>query len=60
MPAQSTISSKLSITIDRKAMIFHDKAKFTQYLTTNLALKRKIDGNLQYKEGNCILEKARK
>ena len=36
-------SAKLSITIDGETKIFHDKAKFTQYLSTNLVLQRKID-----------------
>jgi hypothetical protein len=35
---------KLSITIDRETKTFHDKTKFTQYLSTNLALQRIIDG----------------
>jgi hypothetical protein len=51
--------AKLSITIDRKTKIFHDKTKFT-HLSTNLTLQRIIDGNRQYKEGNYTLEKARK
>jgi hypothetical protein len=33
---------KLSITIDGKTKVFHDKAKFTQYLSTNPALQRII------------------
>ena len=32
--------AKLSITIDRENKIFHDKTKFTQYLSTNPALKK--------------------
>ena len=32
--------AKLSITIDRETKIFHDKNKFTQYLSTNPALQR--------------------
>jgi hypothetical protein len=52
--------AKLSITIDRENKIFHDKTKFTQYLSTNLALQRRIDRKLQHKEGNYILEKATK
>jgi hypothetical protein len=51
---------KLSITIDGETKVFHDKTKFTQYLSTNPALQRIIKGNLQYKEGNYALEKARK
>jgi hypothetical protein len=39
MAAQAT---KLSINIDGKTKVFHDKTKFTQYLFTNLALRRII------------------
>jgi hypothetical protein len=52
--------AKLSITIDGDSKIFHDKTKFTQYLSTNPALQRIIDGKCQYKEGNYTLEEARK
>jgi hypothetical protein len=31
---------KCSITIDRETKVFHDKAKFTQYLSSNPALQR--------------------
>ena len=50
----------LSITIDGETKIFHDKTKFTQYLSINPALQRIIDGKHQHKEGNYTLEKARK
>jgi hypothetical protein len=52
--------AKLSINIDGETKRFHDKNKFTQYLSTNPALQRIIDGKLQHKEGNYALEKARK
>jgi hypothetical protein len=52
--------AKLSITIDGETKLFHDKTKFTQYLSTNPSLLRIIKGKLQYKEGNYSLEKARK
>ena len=52
--------AKLSITIDGETKVFHDKTKFTQYLYTDPALPRIIKGNLQHKEGNYTLEKARK
>jgi hypothetical protein len=42
--------AKLSINIDGETKIFHDKTKFTQYLSTNPALQRIIDGKLQYKK----------
>ena len=52
--------AKLSITIDGGTKIFDDKNKFTQYLSTNPALQRIINGKLQHKEGNYTLEIARK
>jgi hypothetical protein len=51
---------KLSITIDGETKVFHDKTKFTQYLSTNSALQRIIEGKLQHKDGNYNIEKARK
>jgi hypothetical protein len=56
MPAQA----KLSITIYLETKIFHDKPKFTQYLSTNPALQRIINGKLKHKEGSNTLEKARR
>jgi hypothetical protein len=38
--------AKLSITIDGENKVFHDKTKFTQYLSTNPALQRIIKGKL--------------
>jgi hypothetical protein len=52
--------AKLSITIDVKNKVFHDKTKFTKCLSTNLALQRIIKGKVQHKEGNYTVEKARK
>jgi hypothetical protein len=52
--------AKLSISIDRETKVFHDKTKFTQYLSTNPALQRIITKKYQYKDGNYALEKARK
>jgi hypothetical protein len=57
---QMAIPSKLSITIDGGTKVFHDKTKFTQYLSTNPAFQRVIKEKLQHKEGNYALEKARK
>jgi hypothetical protein len=54
------LSAKLSITIDGETKIFHDKNKFTQYLSTNTALQRIIHGKPQHNEGNYTLEKAKK
>jgi hypothetical protein len=39
--------AKLSITIDGETKVFHDKNKFTQYLSTSSALQRVINGKLQ-------------
>jgi hypothetical protein len=49
---------KLSITIDRDTKVFHDKTKFTQYLSTNPTLQKITKG--KHKEGNYAPEKARK
>jgi hypothetical protein len=51
--------AKLSITIDGETKVFHNKTKFTQYLSTNPALQRIIEKK-QYKDRNQVLEKARK
>jgi hypothetical protein len=50
--------SNLSINIDGETMVFHDKTKFKQYLSTNPALQRIIKGKLQHNEGNKAQEKA--
>jgi hypothetical protein len=52
--------AKISITIDRETILFHDITKFTQYLYTNPDLQRMIKGKVQHKEGTYTLEKARK
>jgi hypothetical protein len=52
--------AKLPITIDGETKVFHDKSKFIQYLSTNLALQRIINGKQQHKDGNYTLEKAKK
>ena len=52
--------AKLSIIIDGETKIFHDKTKFTQYLSMNPALQRIIKRKLQHKEGNYALEKTRR
>uniref|UniRef100_A0ABK0LEB8 Nucleic acid binding protein n=1 Tax=Rattus norvegicus TaxID=10116 RepID=A0ABK0LEB8_RAT len=51
--------AKLSINIDGETKIFHDKTKFTQYLSTNPALQRIINGKAQHKEARNTLEEAR-
>jgi hypothetical protein len=52
--------AKLSNKVDGETKIFHDKIKFTQYLSTNPALQRKKKKKLQHKDGNYTLGKARK
>jgi hypothetical protein len=47
--------AKLSITIDGETKLFHDKTKFTKYLSTNPALQRIIMGKPQNKDGNYAL-----
>jgi len=42
--------AKLSINIDGEIKIFHDENIFTQYLSTNPALQRIINGKAQHKE----------
>ena len=49
---------KLSITIDGENKIFHDKSKFTQYLSINTALQRIMGGKYQHKAGNHTVEKS--
>jgi hypothetical protein len=41
--------AKLSITIDGEIKVFHDKTKFTQYLSTNPALQRIITPTQRWK-----------
>jgi hypothetical protein len=60
MPAQATILSKISITIDEETKVFHDKTKFTQCLSTSPAFQRIIKEKIQHKEGNNTPEKATK
>jgi len=52
--------AKLSINIDGEIKIFHDKTKFTQYLSTNPALQGIINGKAQHKEGKLPCRKSKK
>ena len=52
--------AKLSITIDGETKVFHDKTKFSHFLSTNPALQRVITEKNQYKNGNNALEKTRR
>ena len=60
MPAQATISNKISINIKGETQTFHDKNKFTQYLSMNPALQKIVKGKFQHEEGNYTPEKGRK
>jgi hypothetical protein len=60
MPAQPTTAAKLSITIDGETKVFHDKTKFTEYLSINPACQTIIKGKLEHMEGNYALENVRK
>ena len=51
--------AKLSITIDGETKLFHDKTKFTHYLSKNPPLQSIITEKKQYKDRNHTLEKAR-
>jgi hypothetical protein len=52
MPVRLLYTAKLSITIDGEIKVFHDKSKFTQYLSTNPTLQWIIKGKLQHIAGN--------
>jgi hypothetical protein len=52
--------AKFSITIDGETKVFHNKNKFTHYLSKNSALQRIIQKKSQYKDGNQVPEKARR
>jgi hypothetical protein len=51
--------AKFSINIDGETKIFQDKTKFKQYLSTNPALQRILEGKLQHKEDTFIKERTR-
>jgi hypothetical protein len=53
-----TYPAKFSITLDGETKVFHDRTKFTHYLSMNPALQRIIIEKNQYKDGNHVLEKA--
>jgi phage-related protein len=48
---------ELNNTTNGESKVLHDKAKFTQYLSTNPALQRIIKGKHQHKNGNYGLKK---
>jgi hypothetical protein len=50
--------AKLSVTVDGETKVFHDKTKFTHYLSMNPDLQKIITE--KYKDRNYVLEKTRK
>ncbi|CAH7484839.1 AABR07011733.1 [Phodopus roborovskii] len=44
--------AKLSVNIDGENKIFNDKTRFSQYVSTNPALQKVLEGKFQPKEGN--------
>ena len=52
--------ANLSISIGGETKVFHNKTKFTHYLSMNPALKRIIKGKHQHKEGYYTLGKSKK
>jgi hypothetical protein len=42
MPAQDMYTAKLSINLNGETKVFHEKTKFTKYLSTNPVLQRII------------------
>ena len=44
--------AKLSIIIDGENKIFHEKTRFKQYISTNPAIQKVLEGKLQPKEVN--------
>jgi hypothetical protein len=52
--------AKHSITRDGETKVFHDKTKFTQYLSMNPGLQRIIKGKLQHGDSNYTPGKVRK
>ena len=50
--------AKISINIDGETKMFHDKTKSIQYLSSNPALQRILEGKLQNKEDTCTKERT--
>jgi hypothetical protein len=46
--------------MDGETRIFHDKTKFTQYLSKNPSLQKIIDVQCQHKEGKLYPRKRKK
>jgi hypothetical protein len=56
MPVQATIPGKLSITIEGKWRTLHDKKKLKQFLSTNPALQKILENELQSEKVNYTQE----
>ena len=52
MKAQTTIPSQAIVHYQRRKKIFQDKNKFKQFIATNPALQKVIEGKSQPKESN--------
>jgi hypothetical protein len=52
--------AKLPVIIDGETKIFHDKTRFTQYLPTNPALQKIIDGKTPSQGGKLHPRKSKK
>lgn len=55
-PARLLYPAKLSINIEGENKIFHDKAKFMQYLHSKPTLQKILEGKLQSNENNITQE----
>jgi hypothetical protein len=60
MPAQATIPSQTSIMIDGEMKVFHNKIKFTNYLSTNPAVQRIITEIKQMQGQKACPRKSKK
>jgi hypothetical protein len=52
--------AKLSITTDGETKVFHDKTKFTQYLSINPVLQKMIKGKTPTQGGKLHPRKSKK
>jgi hypothetical protein len=57
MPARLLYPAKLSITIGGKSKVFHDKTKFSKYISTNPAIQRIMSGNFKTKRETKLEKK---
>ena len=52
-------TARLSVTEMKKEKTFHNKNKFKQYLSTNSALQKGLEGKVQPKQSNHNQENTR-